>query len=199
MGISLTTGQVALELTELLATSEGHPTITGEKVLALVVGMNLFTDIGQGKQVRVDRDEVVAFGRRTRYVADPSEIASLLFRVSVVEMKPDVCHDLRGNILRTDMGVDYARPWLIGGIEGVWEVSLHHANRLVAEGGHLLGTSKGYVHPEHVREVHRWEHVEGTTRRYFHTGQPAAEVRDAVGTGLWIDVPRGRESDILVG
>lgn len=198
MGIALTTGQVGEELTDLLASNDGHPTITGSKVLALV-GANLFTDIGPGKQVRVDRDEVVALAKATRYVANPDEIAGLIFRVSVIQRRPDVCRDLRGRVLRTDAGVDYASPALLGGIEGVWKLSLHNANRMVAERGNLLATAKGYVHPMHVREVVTWEHIVGSPRRYFHTKAASKKVRKGVGSGIWIDVPPGRESDMLVG
>ncbi|MGM7648196.1 hypothetical protein ACSVDM_25100 [Nocardia sp. JW2] len=198
MGIALTTGQVAEELTGLLATNDRQPSITGAKVLTLV-DTGLFTDIGPGKQVRVDRDEVVAVANATRYVPDPEEIADLIFRVSVIKYRDSVCHDLHNNVLRTHAGVDYANPALLGGVEGVWKLSLHNANRLVAERGNLLATAKGYVHPEHVREVVRWEHVAGTSRRYFHTKMASPKVREAVGSGIWIDVPPGRESDILVG
>ncbi|MBY8855361.1 hypothetical protein K7711_02620 [Nocardia sp. CA2R105] len=198
MGIALTTGQVAEELTELLATNDGHPTITGEKVLTLIHA-GLFPNVGLGKQFRVDRDKVVALAKATRYVAHPEEVADLIFRVSVIKYRDSVCHDLDGNVLRTHAGVDYTNPALLGGVEGVWKLSLHNANRLVAEGGILLATAKGYVHPEHVREVVSWEHVKDTARRYFHTKVASAMVREAVGSGIWIDVPPGRESDILVG
>jgi len=198
MGIKLSTGQVAEELAGLLETSSGRPTVTGEKILTLVA-TGLFKHVGSGKQVRVDRDDVVALASRTRYVADPAEIAELIFRVSVIETRPDPCHDLRGNLLRTMAGVDYSTPGSLGGIEGIWEASLTTANRLVEEGGHLLGTCKGYVHPEHVREIVQWGHVQDSPRRYFHTGPASAKVHEVVGSGLWIDVPPGRESDILVG
>ncbi|WP_347956054.1 hypothetical protein [Gordonia aichiensis] len=198
MGIELTTGQVASELTQLLANADGAPTITSAKVLTLIKA-GLFDNHGQGAQYRIDRDEVVALANRTRYVVDPAEIADLVFRVSVIEKRPSVCRDLNDDILRDNAGVDYTKPTNLDGVEGVWKLSLHNANRLVDEGGILLATSKGYVHPEHVRKVVRWEHVAGTSRRYFRTTEAPEAVRSVIGTGIWIDVPPGRESDILVG
>lgn len=198
MGILLTTGQVADELTALLTNTDGSPTITAAKVLAQVEA-RLLTDVGPGKQVRVDRDEVVALAGRTHYVADPSVIADLILRVSVIELRRNDCYSLQGNRLRTDAGVDYSRPGYLGGIEGVWKVGVDNADRLVDEEGLLLATCKGYVHPEHVRTIKNWEHVVGTSRRYFHTDRAPKKVRKTVGTGIWIDVPPGRESGILVG
>ncbi|WP_010540093.1 hypothetical protein [Dietzia alimentaria] len=198
MGIKLSTGQVAEELASLLETKSGRPTVTGEKILTLVA-TGLFKNIGSGKQVRVDRDDVVALASRTRYVSNPAEIAELIFRVSVIESRPDPRRDMHGRPLRSSAGVDYSTPSALGGIEGVWELSLPTANRLVAERGILLASCKGYIHPSHVREIVRWEQVEDSPRRYFRTAPASATVKKVVGSGLWIDVPPGRESDILVG
>lgn len=62
----------------------------------------------------------------------------------------------------------------------------------------LLATCKGYVHPAHVRSVVGWRRIEGSSRKYFDTETAPEAVRKVVGTGIWIDVPSGRESDFLV-
>ncbi len=198
MGLKLTTAQTASELMDLLSNQDGHPVITATKVLTLT-RMHLLTDLGPGKQVRIDRDEVVALAAVTRYLADPAEIGDLILRVSVIEPRPDVRYDLQGNPLRTDAGADYSNPIQLGGVEGVWEVSQENADRLVDEKGLLLATSKGYVHPQHVREIVGWDAVANTARRYFHTKRAPKSARKVIGTGLWIDVPAGRESGLLVG
>lgn len=198
MGIKLTTGQVAEELADRLENSSGRPMVTSEKILVLT-DAGLFRSVGRGKQARIDRNDVVALANRTRYVADPTEIAELILRVSVIEKRDDLCFDLQGNLLRSMAGVDYSTPSVLGGIEGVWEVGLDTADRLVRESGLLLATCKGYVHPDHVREIIRWEHVRDSPRRYFRTAPASTAVQKAVGSGIWIDVPPGRESGILVG
>lgn len=85
-----------------------------------------------------------------------------------------------------------------GGFEGIWSVSESNADRLVRNGGLLMASCKGYVAPGCVRKVIGWEADQGSSRRYFHTESASAEVQNLIGGGIWIDVPGGSESGILV-
>lgn len=200
MGFRLTTTQSAEFLTEQLATNGSAPSITDKKVLAQVKA-GLFADVGDGKQVRIDSDALLAFAQRTRYVQDPEEIDSEVFRVSVLarqEREEEILERGTKATLSRFMGVDYTNPQLLDGLEGVWEASDTNCEFMVATKCTFLATCKGYVHPEHVRSVIDWARIEDSSRKYFRTALVSEAVRRVVGTGLWIDVPSGRESDFLV-
>lgn len=199
MGFALSTTQSAQFLTEHLANRDGAPTITSKKVFELVKA-KCFHDVGAGVQVRIDSDELSARAAKIRYVADPAELGEVVFRVSGVARKLRRDHIVeRGTakILSTHMGVDYAQPHQLDGIEGVWSVSDVNCRRMVDTTGLLVATCKGYVHPEHVRSVMDWTRIEGSKRKHFHTTAAPETVKQIVGTGIWIDVPPGRESDFL--
>lgn len=200
MGFHLTTTQSAEFLTEQLATNGGTPTITSKKVHAQVQA-GLFNKVRDGKQVRIDSDDLLAFAQKTRYVQDPAEIDSEVFRVSLLEwQKRDEGILERGtkNVLGRFTGVDYTNPQRLDGIEGAWHASDVNCEFMVATNCTFLATCKGYVHPEHVRTVINWHRIDGSSRKYFVTAPAPESVRRVVGTGLWIDVPPGRESDFLV-
>lgn len=200
MGFALTTNQAASFLTDQLTTGGTAPTITDKKVLAQVRA-GLFPSVGDGRQVRIDSDVLAAFARKTRYVQDPEEIDREVFRVSVLERQERngaVLDRATGALLSELMGVDYTKPQDIDGVEGVWELSEVNCERMIDTACTLLATCKGYVHPDHVRSVIGWRRIEGSSRKYFDTTVARANVRGVVGTGIWIDVPPGRESDFLV-
>lgn len=200
MGFDLTTKQSAEFLTEQLATNGATPTITSSKVRAQAMA-GLFTPLATSKQVRLDSDELLTFARRTRYVQDPKEIDSTIFRVSVLARKQRTARIFERdthNPLSDFMGVDYTNPHELEGVECIWEVSDSNCDVMVATGCTLLATCKGYVHPEHVRIVTGWGRIEGSKSKYFRTGPASDRVKTVVGTGLWIDVPPGRKSDFLV-
>lgn len=200
MGSHLTAAQTADLLTERLATNDGTPTITYQKVLAQFQA-GLFHNVGQGRQVRFDSDALGVFISKTRYIHDPAEIASEIFRVSVLERqerREEILERGTGKPLSRFMGVDYTAPQLLDGIEGVWESSDANCDAMVASECTLLATCKGYVHPEHVRSVMDWLRIENGSEKYFRTGPASDAVKKIVGTGLWIDVPPGRQSDFLV-
>lgn len=206
MGFHLTTTQSAEFLTERLAINGSAPTITGKKVLAQVKA-GLFTNVGLGKQVRIDSDALSDFAQKTRYVQDPKEIDDEVFRVSVLERqertdekgrKDPILERGTKNVLSDFMGVDYTNPQLLDGIEGVWDPNDINCAFMAATQCTFLATCKGYVHPDHVRSVIDWVRIEGSSRKYFLTAIASEAVRKVVGTGLWIDVPSGRESDFLV-
>ncbi|MET3959796.1 hypothetical protein ABIE52_006731 [Rhodococcus sp. OAS809] len=200
MGFRLTTTQAAEFLSEQLAVNGYTPSITEKKVHAQVKA-GLFINVGAGKQVRIDSDALLAFTQKTRYIQNPEEIDSEIFRVSVLERQERSDPILeRGTTrqLSDFMGVDYSNPQLLDGIEGVWEASDINCDFMVASKCTFMATCKGYVHPEHVRTVVDWVRIENSSRKYFRTTLAPEAVRKVVGTGLWIDVPPGRESDFLV-
>ncbi|ADK68953.1 MULTISPECIES: hypothetical protein [Gordonia] len=199
MGFALSTTQSAQFLAEHLATRGGAPTVTSKKVFELVKA-NLFHDIGAGVQVRIDSDELTAFVARTRFVADPAELGDTVFRVSCLARKlrsDRIVERGTGKVLSTHMGVDYAQPYQLDGIEGVWSVSDVNCRHIVDRTCLLLATCKGYVHPEHVRSVMDWTRIEASKRKYFHTEAASETVKQVVGTGIWVNVPPVRESDFL--
>lgn len=206
MGFRLTTTQAAEFLTEQLAVNGNAPSITDKKVNAQV-DAGLFLNVGGGKQVRIDSDELLALAQKTRYVQDPEEIDSEVFRVSVLKrqerrtlqgQKDPILERGTKNVLSDFKGVDYSNPQFLDGIEGVWGVSDINCDFMVATKCTFLGTCKGYVHPDHVRSVTDWLRIEGSSEKYFRTTLAAEAVRKVVGTGLWIDVPPTRQSDFLV-
>lgn len=209
MGILLTTAQVADHIQNCLAGPDGYPRVTPAKVHAQLAA-GLFTNVGPGRSVRIDIDEVDALLTQTRYIPDPAEIGALVLRVSVTARRPDVVYAFgvdptSAQPLRTDAGIDFptlhSQPLTasLGGFEGVWEVSDPVADRLADEDGLLLATCKGYTDPDMVQTIEEWTRCADTPRKYFFTRQAPKAVRDVVGTGVWIDVPPGRESGILVG
>lgn len=200
MGFALTTSQAAAFLTDQLATGGEAPSITDKKVLAQA-NAGLFPTVGDGKQVRIDSDALAAFCRKTRYVKDPEEIDAEVFRVSVLrwQERTGVVADRETGVLLSEFeGVDYSRPQVTEGIEGVWQLSDINCDFMVGTTCTFLATCKGYVHPEHVRSVVGWHRVKGSSRKYFDTTLAREAVRNVVGTGIWIDVPPGRESDFLM-
>lgn len=200
----LTTYQAAEFLTERLSTPDGAPSITSAKIRSLL-DAELLNDVGGSRTVRISGAQLETLASTTRYVADPAEIDDLVLRVSVLRRRPNpVIKRGTHTLLRSEAGVLYSDPnqssaLALGGFEGVWNVSRDNAARLVDEHGTLLATCKGYVHPEHVRAVDSWDRIEGSGRRYFHTSPVSARIAKVIGTGIWIDVPPGRESGILVG
>lgn len=200
MGFHLTTTQAAEFLAEQLATGGSAPTITSKKIHAQVQA-GLFETAGNGKQVRIDSDDLLAFAQKTRYVQDPSEIDSEVFRVSVLrwqERAEAILERGTSNTLSKFMGVDYTNPQQLEGIEGVWQASDTNCEMMTATRCTFLATCKGFVHPHHVRTVIGWHRIDGSSRKYFVTTPAPEVVKKVVGTGLWIDVPPGRESDFLV-
>lgn len=201
MGFRLTTTQTAEFLTEQLAVNGLAPSITDKKVLAQVKA-GLFRNVGAGKQIRIDSDELLCFAQRTRYVRDPEEIDSAVFRVSVLarhERSKEILERGNKKPLSRFMGVDYTNPQLLDGLEGVWDPSDINCEYMVATKCTFLATCKGYVHPEHVRSVIDWVRIEESSRKYLRTATLSADaVKEVVGTGIWIDVPPVRESDFLV-
>lgn len=179
------------------------PYISSDKIRTLTLAGLLanYADAGR-ERIKLDLAEVEKIVEATRYVPDPAEISPLILRVSVLEARPDKVTSLDGKVLRKQAGIDYRLdpedPLFLGGFEGIWSVSESNADRLVRNGGLLMASCKGYVAPGCVRKVIGWEAVQGSSRRYFHTEPAPAEVQNLIGEGIWIDVPGGSESGILV-
>lgn len=202
----LSTRQAAEKLTEMLTTPDGAPTITAPKVRALIAA-NLIPAVDGYQHARIDAADIDALAARTRYIADPAEIADQIFRVSCVAMEfhnPYTIYSRQtGAALRDQAGVDYSldqtSTYARGGFEGEWVIGQHTLDRLVAEEFLLMATVKGYVHPSHIRRIVGYHDVIDSPRRYLTTKKAPKAARTAIGTGIWIDVPAGRESGILLG
>ncbi|MFC0313539.1 hypothetical protein ACFQNE_03255 [Gordonia phosphorivorans] len=202
----LSTRQSAERLTELLATPDGAPTITAPKIRALIAA-NLIPTVAGYEHARIESAEIEALAARTRYVADPAEIADQIFRVSCIAMALHDPHTIysrqTGAALRDQPGVDYslnqASTYARGGFEGEWVIGQHTLNQLIDEEFLLMATCKGYVDPSHIRRIVGYHDVIDSPRRYLTTKKAPKAARTAIGTGIWIDVPPGRESGILLG
>lgn len=180
-------------------------TITNRVVLNLT-DTGALTDIGPGRSVRVASDELNRFVATTRYVTpDQWPADHPLYRVSLLGLHKDPVRRAptskhpNGKLLREWAGADYAnaaglspkmrrRAWT-----GVWPISEVNANRMVAEGAIIFGTTKGYIHPDYVRQVTGYERVEQGLV-YVKTRPAPAEVTAFVGDGLWMNVAPGSKN-----
>ncbi|WP_068492285.1 hypothetical protein [Pseudoclavibacter helvolus] len=195
--VLLSTEQTAEELNDAF----GLTSITAAKVLALV-RTGALTDLGPGRSVRVDMAQVHAFTASLRLVT-PGEWPGdhPLFRVSLIELREDEIRDDNGVVLRTHAGVDYSNTLAVPQTArelawtGVWEVSDTTAQRAIAERAVLFGTTKGYINPSYVRTIVGTRRTPDGSRIWWETAPAPAEVIQFVGSGLWMPVKPGRESD----
>lgn len=204
--------KVALSSTQAIYSLNRHfgvTNITNAKLKALIE-TGALTDIGIGRNRKIDSDELDTFMANTRYVKRKKWPTKHLFRVSIVALREDFIHS-NGVMLRQFAGVDYAHrthPHVSGkprpltptenslAWEGVWQVSDAAADKAVTKRATLFGTTKGYIGPEQVRTITGWHRTPGTRDLWWETTDPTPEVRAFVGTGLWMDVKNdGRESN----
>ncbi|WP_104084065.1 helix-turn-helix domain-containing protein [Cryobacterium sp. Y11] len=186
---------------DFLNTAFGVTNITDKKTLALVRA-GLFANVGSGRSIRIDLAEVEEYATSTRYVASSQwPTAQPIFRVSLLGLREDEIKDQHGIVLRTHAGADYAniygltplmrrRAWT-----GVWEVSDSTITRAINERALLVGTTKGAVHPEYVRTITGAKRDSTTGRVWWKTKKAPEVINRFVGSGLWMDVKSGRESD----
>lgn len=197
-----TTTQAAQEIADGLSVDGRRPAVHVDKIKTLVKA-NKLTNLSGNSRIMIDRNEIEAFIRNTRYVqaAELLDLHPLVYRVSVLERQhaPSLAFDDSGALLRRQRGVDFsanpANPTELGGWEGVWPITQVKAAELESENGLLLASARGYVGPGHVRPVKSRSSC--SPRWYFHTGPPSRDVEKFVGTGLWIDVPDGPISDFI--
>lgn len=196
--VQLSTKQVAGELNEAF----GLTSITAEKVLELVK-TGVFTDVGPGRSVRVEMSEFQGFTQRTRYVTRSQWPAGYeLYRVSLIHLRPDPAWDSLTDTMRSHAGVDYSGRLLpLSSTQrelawtGVWEVADETADAAVRQGAVLFGTTKGYIDPRYFRVVTGYRRTVDGSQLWWTTAPAPAAIAQFVGTGLWMDVKPGRESD----
>lgn len=197
MSIALTTQQAAERLGEAVA----HPAVAARTVHTLAE-TGALTDVGPGRSIRVDLDELDRFIRRIRRV-DPGDWPSTwpLYRVSLVGLREDEILDEDDAVFRTHAGVNYAgtsqispqmreRAWL-----GRWLVSEENVDRAVAEGAILFGTTRGYIDPLYVAQIVGARRNPAGPGIFWEVRPAPASVAEFVGSGLWMPVKPGREND----
>ncbi|TWP33006.1 hypothetical protein [Leekyejoonella antrihumi] len=199
MSIPLSTSQVAALLREAFDVQN----IDAAKVLHLVRARR-FTDIGPGRSVRIDSTEVDGFLTDTRHVTRVEWPCELLYRLSLVALHENPIYDQDGHLMRQFAGVDYkkmdpcGRPLLKkerrAAWEGVWPVSDRVADLAASKGATLMGTVKGYVGPKQLRTITGWHRDWSCGRVWWETARPRDDVRDFVGTGVWMDVSAGQKN-----
>lgn len=193
--LALSTGQVA----DLLGAHLGQ-TVRPDTVLRLVQA-GAFPNIGPGRSIRVPFADVQKFIATTRPVTPRQWPVADLFRVSLLPLHDDPIHDINGMLLRTQAGADYHPVPLISNLArdrafvGVWDVADATANRAKASRATLFGTTKGYIHPYYVRQIIDWRRDHQTGRIWWETAPADPSVMHFVGTGVWMPVKPGRESD----
>ena len=203
----LTANQAARQLADGFERQTGaRPSITAQKVEALVHTGVLENVNPSGERILISRDQVADFLDRTTYVPDYAAfgIQDPIFRVSVVEQRENPVYDLSGDLLRQYSGFDYANRDSLteeeqrGGFEGAWSISDDNAEYLVETNGYLLPTTKGYVRADNIRRITDFCLAAGTARKFFFT--EALDDNDPfyadAANGFWIDVPPGRESNL---
>lgn len=195
--VLLSTAQTA----EKLNAAFGTRSITAEKVLYLVHTKALH-DLGPGRSVKIDEAEIDRFTTRVRPVGrEDWPSGHSLFRVSLIELREDPIYDAQGTLLRTHAGVDYSGSSGIPLLQqvlawtGVWEVSEQTVQRAVQERAILFGTTKGYIDPKYVEMITGARRTPSGDRIWWETTRAPAEILRFVGTGLWMPVKPGRESD----
>lgn len=190
-------------VSDLIALPDGScPTISGSKITSLLLA-GLFEDHEpEGRNRRLDLDEIADFGKSVRYVPSADAIDSLIYRVSVLPARPNPIYDTDGALVRPHMGVDYRLDTessdFLGGFEMAWKISAENADRCADRGALLLASHKGFVHHGCVRTITDWFPVPGSTRKGFVTEPADADIVDFIGRGVWLDIPGGTESGILV-
>lgn len=206
----LTTNQAARQLADGFERQTGaRPSITAQKVEALVHTGVLENVNPSGERILISRDQVADFLDRTTYVPDYAAfgVQDPIFRVSVVEQRENPVYDLSGNLLRQYSGFDYANRDSLteeeqrGGFEGAWSISDDNAEYLVETNGYLLPTTKGYVRADNIRRIVGYCLIQGSPRKFFFTEELDENdpfYADAA-NGFWIDVPPGRESNLDFG
>ncbi|MFB6575768.1 hypothetical protein [Kocuria palustris] len=195
--VHLSTAQTAEELNQVL----GRTSITTKTVQALIE-TGLFHDRGTGRSKRIDLQEVQDLVQRVRPV-EPSDWPSpfSIFRVSLLGLHSDPVVTHHGTVLRQYAGVDYSGRAPISPRDrelawtGVWAVAEETAQEAVDGGAILFGTTKGYIDPNYVRQIVGYRRTPDGSRLWWDTVPPPASVQQFVGTGLWMPVQPGRESN----
>jgi hypothetical protein len=195
--VALSTTQVA----EILGDAFARPSIS-PKIVKTLVEAGAFTDIGPGRSIRIDSSEVDDFVARTRPVKREDWPAHWpIFRVSLLGLHDDPIHDATGALLRRHAGADYrGRSGLsAANLElawtGVWAVSDATAEEAVTREAILTGTTKGYISPRYVGQIVGFRRDWQSGRIWWETKPAPDQIRAFVGTGLWMPVKPGRESD----
>lgn len=190
-------------ISDLIARGKAAPVISGTKITSLAMA-GLFSECPvEGRNRRFDLDEVVEFAISSLYLDSPEKLDPLVYRVSVLPARPAPLFDTDGSLLRPHAGVDYrldpSSAEFLGGFEMEWAESEENADRCADEGALLLASHKGYVHPGCVRRIKDWFPVPGSNRKGFVTEPVEEDIRKFVGkSGIWVDVPGGRENGFLV-
>lgn len=190
-------------VSDLIALPDGScPTISGSKITSLLLA-GLFEDHEpEGRNRRLDLDEVVDFGQSILYIPSADAIDLMIYRVSVLPARPNPIYDADGALVRPHMGVDYRLDTdsseFLGGFEMAWNISAENADRCADERALLLASHKGFVHPKCLRMITDWFPIEGSTRKGFVTEPADDDITDFVGRGVWLDIPGGGESGFLV-
>lgn len=166
-----------------------------------LVQAGAFPNVGPGRSIRVELADVQQFIATTRRVDPHQWPANDLFRVSLLPLHDDPMHDITGTLLRTQAGADYHPVPPISNSArdraflGVWDVADATANRAKSTSATLFGTTKGYIHPFYVRQIIDWRRDHQSGRIWWKTIPADPSVMQFVGTGLWMPVKPGRESD----
>lgn len=193
----------AVLVSDLIALPDGScPTISSSKITSLLLA-GLFEDHEpEGRNRRLDVDEIVDFGKSVRYVPSADAIDLLIYRVSVLPARPNPIYNADGSLLRPHAGVDYrldpSSAEFLGGFEMAWSVSADNADKCADEKALLLASHKGFVHPGCIRMITGWFPIEGSTRKGFVTEPADEDIAEFVGRGVWLDIPGGTESAMLV-
>lgn len=193
----LSTDQVAQMLNERF-----DRTTIDKRIAKALVDTHALTDVGPGRSIRVELTELETFIARTRPVTrDQWPEKWPLYRMSLLALREDEAYDQDGVLVRTHAGAHYGddhglpdlmweRAWT-----GLWPVSEENAEEAVEAGAIGFGTTKGYIHPTYVRQIVGHHRHEESGRVWWDTAPAPAEVMDFVGTGLWMSVEPGAESN----
>jgi hypothetical protein len=196
----ITTQQSAAVIQSALG--PGAPDITRDKVSRLVA-TGVLQDFSSTKWAMLDYGAVASLAQGTRYVPRASFPYERAMRVSVAPMEDDpipLPNGQPGQLWRRYKGIDHAnsrnlspqdvlRAWT-----GVWPVSDATANSVV--GCPLLTSNWGYVHPNFCQVITGWWREQTSDKVVFDT-LPDPELAAVIGTGIWIDVPKGPIAGLL--
>ena len=190
-------------VSDLIALTDGSaPVISASKITSLLLAGLFANHEPESNNRRLDLDEIVDFARSVQYLPDASVIDDLIYRVSVLPSRPDPVYDADGALLRPHAGVDYRLDLgstdFLRGFEMAWNVSVENADKCAEENALLLASHKGFVHPGCVRTIVDWFPVEGSSRKAFVTEPADIDVIAFIGRGVWLDIPGGGESGMLV-
>ncbi|MGH3300018.1 MAG: hypothetical protein ACRDP7_50350 [Trebonia sp.] len=195
----ITTQQSAAVIQSALG--PGAPDITRDKVSRLIA-TGVLHNFSSTKWAMLDYGAVASLAQGTRYAPRASFPYERAMRVSVGPLEDDPITLPSGQQWRLYKGIDHANSRnlspqdVLNAWTGVWPVSAARANSVI--GCPLLASNWGFVHPDFCRVITGWRPwPDPKSNTVLFDTRPDPKLAAVIGTGIWIDVPKGPIADLL--